>query len=187
MYRSATATQTTSNVLLAAICACSCETSKKELNSERKLSKQEAQNTSTGSAPGDLSKFAATGCDASLWNHVYNPTRLQQLSPCVSATGVVQESTVDEDGDQHFLLELDPGQEALVNKRNQKKKTGALVVEIVCANPALLNKAKASCANYRNSIAKPAVGSHMRVTGTLVIDSHNGWAEIHPVSKLQGM
>jgi hypothetical protein len=192
MYRSATPTRTISIVLLSALCACSAGKSKKELKSERKLAKQEAQNAAAGrstpgAATGDLSKFAATGCDATLWNHVYNPARLQQLSPCVSATGIVQESTVDDDGDQHFLLVLDPGQDALVNERNQKKKTGALVVEIVCANPALLKKARASCANYRNSIAKPVIGSHVRATGTLVIDSHNGWAEIHPVSKLQGM
>jgi hypothetical protein len=191
MYRSATPTRTISILLLASLCACSAGKSKKELKSERKLAKQEQnasiEGTTPGAATGDLSKFAATGCDASLWNHVYDPTRLQQLSPCVSATGIVQESTVDDDGDQHFLLALDPGQDALVNERNQKKKTGALVVEIVCANPALLKKARAACTNYRNSIAKPVVGSHVRATGTLVIDSHNGWMEIHPVSKLLGM
>jgi hypothetical protein len=183
MYRRVP-TRTISIVLLAALCACSGEKSKKELKQERKA---ESASPGIGGVPGDFSRFAATGCDASLWNHVYNPTRLQQLSPCVSATGVVSESLVDDDGDQHFLLVLDPGQDVLVNKRNQKKKTGALVVEIVCANPALLKKAKAACANYRNPIAKPVIGSHVRAVGTLVIDSHNGWAEIHPVSKLQGL
>ena len=131
------------------------------------------------------SQRAAAGCDASLWKHVYNPTRLQQLAPCVSATGIVEESVADPDGDQHFLLKLDRGQDALVNKRNRRKKNGDLVVEIVCANPASLKKAKSACTGYTNRIPIPAVGAHVRATGTHVIDSHNGWTEIHPVSKLE--
>jgi len=133
----------------------------------------------------EASQRAATGCDASLWNRVYNPTRLQQLSSCVAATGIVEESAADPDGDQHFLLKLDPGQDALVNKRNKKKKNGDLVVEIVCANPTTQKKAKSACAGYANRIAIPAVGAHIRATGTHVLDSHNGWTEIHPVSKLE--
>jgi hypothetical protein len=31
------------------------------------------------------------------------------------------------------------------------------------------------------------VGAHVRATGTYVIDSHNGWAEIHPVSRIEAM
>jgi hypothetical protein len=110
---------------------------------------------------------------------------LQQLASCVTATGIVEESAADPDGDQHFLLKLDPGQDALVNKRNNKKKTGDLVVEIVCANPPSQKKAKQACAGYTNRIAIPAVGAHVRATGTHVLDSHNGWTEIHPVSKLE--
>lgn len=93
----------------------------------------------------------------------------------------------DNDGDQHFLLKLDPGQAALVNKRNQKKKSGSLVLEIVCANPTTMKKAKAACKGYTNRIPIAPVGAHVRATGTYVIDSHNGWAEIHPVSKLEVM
>ena len=135
----------------------------------------------------DLSRFGASGCDASLWNHVYNPKRLQQLAPCLTVTGVITESSADPDGDQHFLLRLDPGQDKLVNKRNRKKKDGNLVLEIVCANPTTMKKVKSACAGYTNPIPVPAVGTHVRATGTYVIDSHNGWAEIHPVSRLQAM
>ena len=130
---------------------------------------------------------SSTGCDASLWNHVYNPSRLQKVATCLSVTGVIEESSADDDGDQHFLLTLDPGQENLVNKRNLKKKGGAIVLEIVCANPTKMKKPKKACAGYTNRIPIPAVGAHVRATGTYVIDSHNGWAEIHPVSKLQGI
>jgi hypothetical protein len=135
----------------------------------------------------DLPQPAASGCDASLWNHVYSPKRLNQLAPCLTVTGVITESKAEDDGDQHFLLKLDPGQDNLVNKRNRKKKGGELVLEIVCANPTTMKKPKSACAGYTNRIAMPAIGARVRVTGTFVIDSHNGWAEIHPVSKLQGI
>ena len=135
----------------------------------------------------EVFQSAASGCDASLWNHVYNPKRLKQVSACLTVTGVITESSADADGDQHFLLKLDPGQDKLVNKRNRKKKGGDIVLEIVCANPTTMKKARSACAGYTNPIPIPAVGAHVRATGTYVIDSHNGWAEIHPVSKIQAM
>ncbi|HEY8834629.1 MAG TPA: hypothetical protein VIM09_03530 [Chthoniobacterales bacterium] len=135
----------------------------------------------------DAPQSAASSCDASLWNHVYSPKRLQQVSPCMSVTGVITESNADADGDQHFLLKLDPGQDKLLNKRNNKKKSGDLVLEIVCANPTSMRKPKSACAGYTNRITIPRVGAHVRATGTYVIDSHNGWAEIHPVSKLEAI
>jgi hypothetical protein len=100
-------------------------------------------------------------------------------------SGIVEESTADDDGDQHFLLRLDAAQRELTNKRNRKKKGGDLVVEIVCANPIKLRKVKSACAGYTNRVPLPRVGDRVRVTGTYVIDSHNGWAEVHPVSKLE--
>ena len=160
-------------ILLSAFWACSAD-------------KSPAQSVEQGSKV-DLSRFAASGCDASLWNHVYSPKRLQQLAPCITVTGVITESSADADGDQHFLLRLDPGQDNLVNKRNRKKKGGDIVLEIVCANPTTMKKAESACAGYTNPIPILAVGAHVRATGTYVIDSHNVWAEIHPVSKLQGI
>jgi hypothetical protein len=173
MLHSAPAIQIGSVILLSAFWACSGE-------------KSNAQSVKEGRKV-DLSKSAASGCDASLWNHVYNPTRLQQLAPCLTVTGVITESSADPDGDQHFLLRLDPGQDTLVNKRNRKKKGGDIVLEIVCANPTTMKKVGSACAGYTNPIPIPAVGAHVRATGTYVIDSHNGWAEIHPVSKFQAM
>jgi len=163
------ATHIVSLFLLSVCCACSGEKS---------------NTRNIASAKGAASQSVAGGCDASLWNHVYDPTRLQQLASCLSVTGVIDESDVDHDGDQHMLLKLDPGQDSLVNKRNQKKKAGDLVIEIVCANPTTMKKAKRACTGYANAIAVPALGQHVRVTGTYVLDSHNGWEEIHPVSKI---
>ena len=168
-----------STILLLAVCACSREKTTQNLN--RTADRQSLAQTSSlvGSQP------PAGGCDASLWNHVYNPTRLERLSPCLSATGTIDESDADADGDQHFLLKLDPGQGSLVNHRNAKKKGGELVVEIVCANPTTLKKVKSACTGYTNPVPIPALGAHVRVTGSYVIDSHNGWAEIHPVSRIE--
>ena len=124
-------------------------------------------------------------CDATLWTHVYNPSRLKVVNQCITVTGTVAESNRDDDGDQHFLVKLDRGQDQLLNKRNMKKKNGDLVAEIVCANKPKLKKAKAACKGFSNPVTLPTVGAHVSVTGTYVIDSHNGWAEIHPVSQLQ--
>lgn len=137
---------------------------------------------STSAAPA---RVVDASCDASLWKRVYNPIRLQQIKSCITATGTVTESNADDDGDQHFLLKLDKGQKALLNKRNMKKKDGDLVVEIVCANPVSLKKVKKTCVGYKNAVLLPSVGSHVRVTGTYVIDGHNGWAEIHPASRVE--
>ena len=167
------ATCIVSLILLSFSCACSGE-------------KSDVGNSPNAGKAGS-SQNASGGCDASLWNHVYDPTRLHQLAPCLSVTGVIDESDADPDGDQHFLLRLDPGQDTLLTKRNQKKKGGDIVLEIVCANPTTMKKAKSACAGYRNPIAIPAVGAHVRATGTYVIDTHNRWAEIHPVSRLQGL
>jgi hypothetical protein len=182
-------------VLLCALCACA---SGQDAKSEKKLAKEEkrlekeakyekkmAKRGDVAETLPDLSRFAASGCDASLWNRVYNPTRLEKLADCVKATGTVEESLVDPDGDQHFLLKLDPGQEALVNPLNAKKKKGDLVVEIVCANPVALPKVKDTCSGYTNRIPLPTVGAHYVAIGSYVIDSHNGWAEIHPASIVQ--
>ena len=165
------ATCIVSLILLSFSCACSGE--KSNVGNSPKAGKTESSQNASG------------GCDASLWNHVYDPTRLQQLAPCLSVTGVIDESDADPDGDQHFLLRLDPGQDTLVNKRNRKKKGGDIVLEIVCANLTTMKKAKSACAGYRNPIAIPAVGAHVRATGTYVLDTHNGWTEIHPVSSFQ--
>jgi hypothetical protein len=65
----------------------------------------------------------------------------------------------------------------------QQKKSGFIVVEIVCAHAARFQEPKSGCACYTNRIALPNVDEHVRVTGTYVLASHNGWAEIHPVTR----
>jgi len=182
MHQNVHATRFVSLFIVSILYACSGEKSNNP--SVNKLSEA---GLSPSIAGAEVSGSAAAACDASLWDHVYSPKRLQQLAPCLSVTGVIDESNVDDDGDQHFLLKLDPGQDTLVNKRNNKKKSGDIVLEIVCANPTTMKKPQAACAGFTNSIPIPAVGTRVRATGTYVLDSHNGWVEIHPVSKLEKM
>ena len=174
-----------STILLAAICACSGE--KSNAGSAQMVASTDSSSNAALSLDVNATPATASGCDASLWSHVYKPTRLQQVTSCASVTGVITESNVDADGDQHFLLRLDPGQHQLANKRNTKKKGGDLVLEVVCANPTSMKKVKSACAGYTNPIPIPSVGAHVRATGTYVIDSHNGWAEIHPVSRFDAL
>ena len=124
-------------------------------------------------------------CDASLWDHVYNRSRLEVIEPCKVVTGTVEELDQNEDGDTHMLLKLDAGYENLLFKRNKTKKDGNLVIEVVCANAVTEKKVGTACSGYSNKISIPSVGDHIRVTGSYVNDSHNDWAEIHPVSSIQ--
>jgi hypothetical protein len=127
----------------------------------------------------------SVGCDTSIWKYVYNRNRLQVTNLCKTVTGVIKESSANEDGDHHMLLKLDTGQEDLLTKTNIKKKQGYLVIEAVCANKTTLDKVGNTCNGYLNKIQIPKLGAHVRVTGSLVIDSHNGWAEIHPITKIE--
>ncbi len=104
---------------------------------------------------------------------------------CKTVTGVIEESSTNEDGDHHMLLKLDAGQEDLLTKKNTKKKQGDLVIEAVCANKTTLGKVGNTCNGYINKIQIPKLGEHVKVTGSLVIDTHNGWAEIHPITKIE--
>jgi len=125
-----------------------------------------------------------SGCDANLWKYVYDPERLQILSKCKIVTGIIEETNADEDGDQHMLLKLDKGQENLLTDRNIQKKQGDLVIEAVCINNISRKRAIGACNGYINHVELPKVGDHVKVTGSYVIDSHNGWAEIHPITEI---
>jgi len=127
-------------------------------------------------------KTAIAGCDTSHWKYVYNPSRLEVIQACKTVTGTIEESNADEDGDQHMLLKLDAGQEDLLTKKNRKKKDGNLVIEAVCMNNTTLKKVGNTCNGYVNHIQLPKIGDHVTVTGSYVIDSHNGWSEIHPIT-----
>jgi hypothetical protein len=125
-----------------------------------------------------------SACDPEIWKHVYNPGRLTVIKDCITVTGVITESHAEADGDQHLLLKPDGGQENLLTKRNLKNKKGNLVIEAICINKISEKKVGDACRGYINHITIPAVGAHVKVSGSLVLDTHNGWNEIHPISKI---
>ncbi len=134
----------------------------------------------------DLSEIRKTAdCDTTIWSHVYNPERLEVYNACVTVSGVIEESSADDDGDQHMLLRLDTGFESYVNARNIKKKNGCLVIEAVCVNEIKRKKVGSACEGYVNNVLLPGVGAHVKVTGSFVNDTHNGWNEIHPITKIE--
>ncbi len=159
----------------------SCEGKKEK---KHKKYKQE-ETTTSNTSPTVKDDNTSIDCDTSLWKYVYNPERLEVVDKCITVIGVIEESSADEDGDQHMLLKLDNGQDDLLTKKNIKKKQGDLVIEAVCANNTTLKKVGNICNGYVNHIQLPKVGDHVKVTGSHVIDSHNGWAEIHPITKIE--
>jgi len=172
-------------ICVAVFAISSCE-SKKEKKHDKKEKEKEKE---VKDLPVEKKKIEATStgdCDTTLyWKYVYNPERLTVIEKCKTVTGVIEESNADDDGDEHMLLKLDDGQKELLTKMNKKKKQGDLVIEAVCANKVKLKKVSSTCEGYINKIQIPALGTHVRVTGSLVNDSHNGWNEIHPITSLE--
>ncbi len=150
-----------------------------------KKDKERKEEEQMGEAKATTRISAEPGCDSTLWKYVYNPERLQMLDKCKTVTGVITERNADEDGDEHMLLKLDKGQEDLLLKKNYKKKEGNLVIEAVCINKIKRKIAKGACTGYTNNVWLPSIGDHVRVTGSYVIDSHNGWTEIHPITRIE--
>ena len=147
-----------------------------------KDSKKDTANSQTSVA---VENKPGTDCNQVLWKHVYDPDRLEVLDKCKTVTGVIEESNADPDGDQHMLLKLDKGQKDFLTKKNKSKKDGDLVVEVVCVNNISRKRAMGACTGYANNVMLPKIGEHVRVTGSFVLDTHNGWNEIHPVSKIE--
>jgi hypothetical protein len=124
-------------------------------------------------------------CDQSLWNHIYNPARLQVVDNCKSVIGVIESKRVEKDGDYHIRVKLDPQFSNLINLANIKNQFGDLVVEPICVNKVTQADAISACQNFRQNISIPPIGSHVNITGSYVLDrEHGNWAEIHPVTSI---
>ncbi len=124
-------------------------------------------------------------CNPAAWKHVYNPRRLHVLDKCITVSGKILESNFEKDGDLHLLLQLDPGQQALLAEKNISFQKSCMVVEIICASTPRKKWAQDECSSYASKIYIPAVNEHVFVTGSRVVDKHNGWVEIHPVFKIE--
>ena len=132
------------------------------------------------------SSSSVQNCDQSLWQHIYNPNRLQIVNPCMSVTGTIDSIRVEKDGDYHIRLKVDAQFSNLINQANIEGQYGDLVLEPICQKPVKQPDAIAACANFHQNINIPPVGSHVNVTGSYVLDKEHGrWAEIHPVNSIE--
>jgi hypothetical protein len=141
---------------------------------------------------------AFVGCGDGLWQHVYNPRRLTILRACLTVTGTLVDATAgsahpsrdgvrhESDGDTHGWLHVDSAFTDLINDANRSHEEGNLVFEIVCRYSVKQADAKPACDTFRDALVIPPPGSHVAITGTLVLDDvHDNWAEIHPVSRIE--
>jgi hypothetical protein len=135
-------------------------------------------NTASESTPGK--------CDESLWDHVYNPSRLQIVDNCITITGTIDSIRAEKDGDLHIRLSVDSQYSHLINQANERNQFGDLVLEPICVRQVTQPSAIAACENFRQNIDIPHVGTHVKVTGSYVLDhEHSDWAEIHPITSIE--
>lgn len=137
-------------------------------------------------SPAQQAKVTSvSGCDQSLWDHVYHPSRLKIIDNCKSVSGVIDDIRKEADGDDHILLKLYSQYAQLINSKNTQYEHGDLVLEPVCEQTATQADAISYCQNYRSNVQIPPIGTHVTVVGSYVLDTDHGWNEIHPVTSIQ--
>ena len=129
---------------------------------------------------------ASTGCDDSLWDHVYNPQRLVVKQKCVTVSGTVHIVRPEKDGDVHMRLTLDPQFSSMLNAINNSRQNGALVIEPMCDHTPTQTDAISSCQGFTQHFSALTEGAHVKVTGSYVEDQDpgHGWREIHPITSV---
>lgn len=145
--------------------------------------------------PGVPGTASTVGCGDGLWKHVYNPGRLLVLAPCVTITGTIVDATAghqpdgvrhEKDGDTHGWIQVDSEFANLIDPGNLSDENGNLVFEIVCHFHVSQADAVSACQGFPDHTTIPPVGTHVTMTGTLVMDTNHGkWNEIHPVSRIK--
>ena len=121
----------------------------------------------TGSGPAASLSVACPSGDA--LSGIYSPKRLTVLDTCRWFEGTVLVTDRKDDGDLHILMKPDPGSTKFLNVENVNE--GGMVIEIVPGQ----------------DLSEPAVGEHLAIFGTWVLDEHNGWNEIHPVWAIRSL
>jgi hypothetical protein len=101
-----------------------------------------------------------------------NEEDLKVLSECQEAAGEVVHTKKMDDGDYKFLLDVEDKYKFLLNKENDDKTDGYLIVEIVPPD------------QDKNGIILPKEGDHVHIWGAWVTDKPKGWHEIHPAWKV---
>ena len=120
----------------------------------------------------------------SLWQHVYNPGRLEVKKLCMAVTGVIAGKVNEHDGDVHIRLKLDSQFEGLLNDGNRAHQGGNLVVEPICDHVVTQPDAVAACEDFHPTIPRFKSGTRVVIVGSYVHDKEHGWMEIHPVVRM---
>ncbi|HEY6894688.1 MAG TPA: carboxypeptidase-like regulatory domain-containing protein [Rhodanobacteraceae bacterium] len=128
----------------------------------------------------------APRCDPGLWAHVHDVKRLKVVSACETATGVIVSAHSNDDGDIDMQLAVDPPYTKLLNSGNLQKLNGNLQTEAICQAKVHSDVPDAlrSCREFTGTVPIPAIGTHVQVTGTYVLDQDHGWMELHPITAL---
>ena len=101
-----------------------------------------------------------------------NKNDLKVLSNCEEVIGTVKHTKKMNDGDYKFALKVRDQYKDLLNKINNKRTGGFLIVEIVPKD------------QKNNDVVKPKTGDKVDVWGAWVTDKPKGWHEIHPAWKV---
>jgi len=141
--------------------------------------------TLTPIAPPAPSPPPAPQCNSSLWSHVYDPSRLSVVDSCRTVTGTITDQHTNDDGDIDVRLAVDPPYTSLLNGGNISNLSGHLQTEAICQAPITVPDAARACSGLKGSVAVPANGTHVQVTGVYLLDKIHGWMEIHPISVLR--
>jgi hypothetical protein len=98
---------------------------------------------------------------------VYHPGRLTVLHSCQSVSGTVEEVRVEQDGDLHYDIQVDPSFGQLLSAGNYAEQHGWLVIELMPRDG--------------GHLPAPSPGDHVELVGAFVDDTEHSWHEIHPV------
>jgi hypothetical protein len=127
----------------------------------------------------------ASGCNAELWDHVYRKSRLHIVESCIAVTGTIRHIKREADGDDHIQLAVDPEFAKLLNERNKTAQGDTLILEPICQGPVVQADAESACRDFHSPVEVPKAGAKVRVVGSYVLDTAQGWMEIHPVSSIE--
>src|SRR5437764_3582361 len=151
------------------------------------------RSSTTSGVAGTTATLRNTACDQNPRAGVHGPDRLKVLSPCAVFQGTVAQAPVKnpDDGDVTFQASPDPGYASFLNAHNRSE--GGLHIEIVPRDQPGCTPGQPVHAGDVPDLGKcsgrdvvaPAVGAHVRIIGSWVLDRNNGWFEIHPTWSIQ--
>jgi hypothetical protein len=135
-------------------------------------------------APSAAQLGADPRCDATLWQHIYHPSRLHVIDACRTVTGTVTAVRQEADGDLHILLRPVRAERHLLDATNNSQENGDLVLEPICVGDVSQSDAIATCSGFSHPVTTVSAGERIIVTGSYVLDADHGWMEIHPITSI---